>query len=302
MLQSGAGTNSPPAFAPGHETLTGPFWAVWPQEPVLLVGLTAAACIYWAGWSRLSRVADGAAVSARQAAAYIFGIIAVAIALISPVAVFSERLFFVHMIQHLLLLLIAPPLLLLGKPLAPLLWGLPASWRQRLGRLLRPGRPLSRLGHVLTMPLVAATAFVVTVAVWHIPAFYDAAQGRTITHDLEHLMFFGTALLYWWPVIHPAGGRRRLSFTLALPYLLPPFLESMLIGVLLTFADRPLYRTYADMEQPWGVTAVTDQQLGGLIMWIPGGMLFLIPLIGLLAAVLHDEGKGSTPSTGASRP
>lgn len=194
-----------------------------------------------------------------------------------------------HMIQHLLLLLIAPPLLLLGKPLAPILWGLPARGRQMLGRAMRPGRALARLGHILTTPLFAGAAFVITVAVWHIPVFYDAAQGRTITHDLEHLMFFGTALLYWWPVIHPAGGRRRLSFGLALPYLLPPFLESMLIGVLLTFADRPLYGTYAEMEMPWGLTVVTDQQLGGLIMWIPGGMLFLVPLIGLLMALLRDE-------------
>lgn len=266
----------------------------------MLFGLTATACLYWVGWSRLSRVGIGAAVSARQASAFILGILAMAIALISPVAAYSERLFFTHMIQHLLLLPVAPPLLLLGKPLAPLLWGLPTSWRRRLGRLLRPGQPLPRLGHALTMPVVAVTAFVVTVALWHVPAFYDAAQGRTVTHNLEHLMFFGTALLYWWPIVHPAGGRRRLSFAMALPYLLPPFLEGMVIGVLLTFAEQPLYRTYAQMEQPWGFTPVSDQQLGGLIMWIPGGMLFLIPLVGLLAAVLSDEGEPAPTSASST--
>src|SRR5215211_6309027 len=141
----------------------------------------------------------------------------------------------------------------------------------------------------MTTPLVAAAAFVITIAVWHLPVFYDAAQGRSVTHDLEHLMFFSTALLFWWPIIHPAGGQRRLSYARAVPYLLPPFLESMLIGVLLTFAKRPLYRTYAEVAMPWGFTAVTDQQLGGLIMWIPGGMFFLIPLIGLLMALLRQE-------------
>jgi len=282
-------------LAPGHDELTGPFWTAWPVEPLLVLGLIAAAGLYRLGWRRLRHVAGGSAVSSSRAAAFAVGIIAVALALLSPIAVYGERLFFMHMIQHLLLLLIAPPLLLLGRPLVPVLWGLPSSWRRRLAQFLGPGHILARLGDALTTPLVAAGAFIVTIAVWHIPVFYDAAQGRTLTHDLEHLMFFGTALLYWWPVIHPAGGRRRLSYGLAVPYLLPPFLESMVIGVLLTFADRPLYRTYAEMEMPWGFSVVSDQQLGGLIMWIPGGMLFLIPLIGLLIAVLRNEERSVSP-------
>jgi cytochrome c oxidase assembly factor CtaG len=170
------------------------------------------------------------------------------------------------MIQHLLLLLIAPPLLWLGAPLLPTLWALPVDWRRVVGRQLAPVRPLHRLGHLLTQPIVAVVLYVGTVAVWHVPAFYDAAQGRTATHDLEHLMFLGTALFYWWPMIHPTKGRRRLSYALALPYLLPPFLEGMLIGVLLTFTDRPLYQTYQEMERTWGLSVVGDQQLGGLVM------------------------------------
>jgi len=287
-------------LAPGHDELVSSFWTTWPNEPVLLIGLTAAACLYGLGWSRLRRVAGGVAVSRVRAAIFSASIVAVALALLSPIAVYSERLFFMHMIQHLLLLLVAPSLLLLGRPLVPSLWGLPAPWRMAVGRVLVPGRPLARLGHLMTTPLVAAAAFVTTIAVWHMPVFYDAAQGRSVTHDLEHLMFFGTALLYWWPVIHPAGGQRRLSYALALPYLLPPFLESMLIGVLLTFAERPLYRTYAEMTMPWDFTVVTDQQLGGLIMWIPGGMFFLIPLIGLLMALLQGEDSraAGSPPTG----
>lgn len=212
-------------------------------------------------------------------------------ALLSPIAIYSERLFFMHMVQHLLLLLIAPPLLLMGAPLVPSLWGLPTSLRRAVGRRLGPRGSLARLGHVLTVPGVAIALYVGTIAVWHVPAFYDAAQGRTFTHDIEHSAFFGTALLYWWPIIHPSGGRRRLSVGRAIPYLLPPFLEGMLIGALITFADRPIYRTYAEMESTWGLSALDDQELGGLIMWVPGGMLFLIPLIGLLAVLLRDEGQ-----------
>lgn len=283
-------------LALGHVDPTRPFWAAWPQEPLLLLGLGLTVALYWLGWSRLSRVGSGGAVSSRRAAAFMIGSLAVGAALLSPIAAFSERLFFMHMIQHLLLLLIAPPLLLLGQPLVPMLWGLPRQLRKPLGRALRTGQPLARVGDLLTAPAVAASAFIVTIAIWHIPVFYDAAQGRTFTHDLEHLMFFGTALLYWWPVIHPSGGRRRLSFGLALPYLLPPFLESMLIGAMLTFANQPFYRTYAEMEMPWGFTPVTDQQLGGLIMWIPGGMFFLIPVIGLLVALLNNEERPARPA------
>ena len=299
-----AGLEHIPQLAPNHREPNGPFWLAWPEEPVLLVGLAAVVGLYWLGWCRLGRVAGGSAVSTTRAVAFFAGVAAIALALLSPLGVYSERLFFMHMIQHLLLLLVAPPLLLLGRPLVPSLWGLPAAWRVAVGRLLIPGRPLARLGYLLTTPLVAAAAFVITIAVWHLPVFYDAAQGRSVTHDLEHLMFFSTALLYWWPVIHPAGGQRRLSYARALPYLLPPFLESMLIGVLLTFAERPLYRTYAEMTMPWGFNVVTDQQLGGLIMWIPGGMFFLIPLIGLLMALLRQEDARApgSPSTGVRQP
>lgn len=149
---------------------------------------------------------------------------------------------------------------------------------------------------------MAATTFVVTVAVWHLPRFYDAAQGRTLPHDLQHLMFFGTVLLYWWPVVHPSGGRRRLGDAATIPYLLPPFLEGMLIGVLLTFADRPFYRYYADMEPTWGFSTMGDQQLGGLIMWVPGGMLFLIPLIGLLTVLLRSEDRNAGGTAARPRP
>lgn len=274
---------------PGHAVPTGPFWAAWVNEPLPLLGLGVAAALYWVGWSRLSRVAHGGAVSAGQATAFFAGLVALLLALLSPIAAYSERLFFMHMVQHLLLLLAAPSLLLLGKPLVPMLWGLPVGARRWVARQMTPGSVLSRIGDVLTNPIVAVVAFTLTVAIWHVPAFYDAAQGRTLTHDLEHLMFFGVALLYWWPVIHPAGGRRRLSYAWAIPYLVPPFVEGMLLGILLTFADTPLYRTYAAMEPTWGLSTLSDQQIGGLVMWIPGGLFFLIPVLGILTAIFRQE-------------
>ena len=274
----------------GHAISPRGFWYSWPVEPLPVLGLFLALALYVIGWKRLA-LATPTLVPRWRWWCYLAGITAIAVALLSPIAAYSEELFSMHMVQHLLLLLIAPPLLLLGAPLLPVLWALPRTTRRVVARRMAPGHPLHGIGHALTTPGVAVALYVMTVAIWHVPAMYDAAQGRTITHDLEHLMFFGTAMLYWWPIIHPSQGRRRLSYGLALPYLLPPFAEGMLIGALLTFSSVPLYATYQGLDTSpiWGLSSIDDQQLGGLIMWVPGGLFFLIPIIGMLVKLLNQE-------------
>ena len=276
----------------GHAISPRGFWYSWPVEPLVAVGLFAGLVLYLIGWKRLSLTA-AAMVPRWRWWCYIASIVTIVLALLSPIAAYSEQLFAMHMVQHLLLLLIAPPLLLLGAPLLPALWALPVNARRAVGRRLAPGQVLHHLGHALTTPLIAVALYVVTVAIWHVPVMYDAAQGRTVTHDLEHLMFFGTALLYWWPVMHPSRGRRRLSYGLAVPYLVPPLFEGMLIGVLLAFSSVPLYETYRGLDTApiWGLSSLDDQQLGGLIMWVPGGLFFLIPLIGVLTRLLNQESE-----------
>lgn len=269
------------------------FWTAWPNEPLMQVLFVASCLVLWIGWGRLKETSPSAFPSWRGWS-LTAGMASLGIALLSPVAVYSDFLFTMHMVQHLLLLTVTPPLLLQGKPLVPFLHGLPKRVRQPIARNLAPGRWMHKVGYVLGNPAVAMAAYLITVAVWHIPVMYDAAQGRTITHDLEHFMFLGTATLFWWPVIHPTGGRRRLSLGKAIPYLLPPLLEAMLIGIVLTFAQSPLYTTYQDVAPTWGLSVLDDQQLGGLIMWVPGGLLFLIPLIGLLAAFLNKEEREMT--------
>lgn len=279
-----------PLLSGGHNLSPRGFWYSWADEPLMSILVVALAAMYVIGWSRLHDESPRS-VPVWRLWCYLGGVLAFAAALLSPIAAYSEELFAMHMVQHLLLLIAAPPLILLGAPFLPMLWSLPRSWRRPIARLGRPGHPLSRIGRAMTHPLVAMIAYVGTVAMWHIPVFYDAAQGRTFTHDLEHVMFYGTALLYWWPIIHPAGGRRRLSLALALPYLIPPFLEGMAIGIALTFSSKPLYSTYAglDVDPIWGLDTLNDQQLGGLIMWVPGGLFFLIPLLGILIRLLHQE-------------
>jgi cytochrome c oxidase assembly factor CtaG len=279
-----------PLLSGGHTLSPQGFWYSWADEPLMTIVVFALTAMYAIGWSRLHAVAPKS-VPVWRLGCYLGGVLAFAAALLSPIAAYSEELFAMHMVQHLLLLIAAPPLILLGAPFLPMLWSLPRSWRRPIGRLGRPGQPLYTIGQAITHPLVAVSAYVGSVAIWHIPAFYDAAQGRTFTHDLEHVMFYGTALLYWWPIIHPTGGRRRLSLGMALPYLVPPFLEGMAIGITLTFSSRPLYSTYAslDTDPIWGLDTLNDQQLGGLIMWVPGGLFFLIPLLGILMRLLIQQ-------------
>jgi cytochrome c oxidase assembly factor CtaG len=193
------------------------------------------------------------------------------------------------MVEHLLLTIAAPPLLLLGSPLLPWLWGLPNQERRGAGRWLAPRSPLAKLGARLSDPKIALALFIVSFAFWHVPVLYDAAQGQTVVHYLEHVTFFTTALLFWWPVIHPSGGARTLSRVAAIGYFSVPMFESTLIGALLTFATRPFYATYVDAARITGLSAVDDQQLAGLIMWIPGGLVYVAAILWLLAALLREE-------------
>ena len=264
----------------------------WDLDPEILAGIALAAGLYVFGWWRLCRYKSGCTVlPAWRGWCFAAGLASIAVALLSPIEVFSELFFFVHMTQHLLLVVVAAPLLWLAAPLLPMMEALPEGLRLGLGRLLVSGSPLYRLFGVFAHPLLALALFTGALAVWHVPPFYDAAQGQTAVHHLEHLIFLGTALLFWWPVIHPAGGPRRLSYGASILYFVPVLLEGNLIGALLTFANHPIYATYQQVPRLWGISVVQDQQLGGLIMWVPGGLVYLIPIFVLLTLLLKQEGK-----------
>jgi putative membrane protein len=261
----------------------------WSWEPGLISTFVLTLGVYAIGWARLRRRANGrASPNPARTTAFVSGIALAWFALLSPISTYSGLFFFLHMTQHLLLVLGVVPLLLLANPLVTLLWGLPEAVRMALGSLLRTGGFVRWFAGVLTQPLVAGTLFVAALGLWHVPVLYDLAQGRTATHDLEHMVFTVTAALYWWPVIQPSG-RRRLSYGRAVLYLMPPFLESNLIGALLTFASTPLYATYAAAPRVWELSVVQDQQLAGLVMWVPGGLYFLAPMLIMLAKAFEQE-------------
>jgi putative membrane protein len=200
------------------------------------------------------------------------------------------------MIQHLILILVAPPLLLMGEPVRALVWALPKNVRAAVPRWMRTSlwRPL---GIFLTAPSVAFALHAVALLVWHTPGPYDAAVRSETIHALEHLSFLGTALLFWWALIAPPPFR-RLPTALRVPYVVGMSLVGAAIGAVLTFATSPLYEVYVGSAPAWGVTALEDQQLAGLIMWIPGGFAYLIAAAVLFVSWLHAaDAKADAAST-----
>jgi putative membrane protein len=217
------------------------------------------------------------------------GYVALVVALISPLHSVGEHLFSVHMVQHLLLTLVAAPLLLLSSSMPVLLWALPPRDRLTLGRLVgRPG-PLQSLLRGLTQPLIAGSLFVATQWVWHLPVGYQWALEYRWAHYLEHISFFVTAVLFWWPVIGAPPLPSPLNYPARLAYTFLAWLPNTVLGAGITLSRAPLYPFYVASATSSGVDPAFDQQLAGLIMWIPGDLLFATILMLLFAAYLRHE-------------
>jgi putative membrane protein len=238
----------------------------------ILAGLIAAAVAYAAGLRRLWRAGPGAP-SAGQAACFAAGLATVVLALLSPLDTLAHGLFVAHMAQHMLLVMVAAPLLVLGAPGLPLAVSLAPDWRRRLGRLRhRPAVHGAR--DLLTRPLVAWAVHVGTLWAWHMPGPYQAALGNDLVHAVEHASFLATAVLFWWVVLS-RQGRRRLAPGFAVLYLFAAALQGSALGALLTLAPAPLYPLQAASAPAWGPAPLADQQLAGLVMWVPADLVYL---------------------------
>lgn len=282
------------------------FLLSWEFRPDVTLILLLAGILYGRGWYRLRRRGRGQGANGWRLAAYLSGLFAIALALLSPIDVFQSVLFFMHMIQHLLLVMVAPPLLLLANPMPFVLWGLPRQLRRRLGLLFRPSAPLRRALRRSTTPGISWATFIAILIGWHDPNAYNASLRYGWLHDIEHLTFFFSGMLYWWHVVGAAPRLHKpLPFAMRLIYLIGAVPFNMLLGVAIAFATQPIYTYYLSVPRVWGISALNDQQIGGAIMWIPGSMMYLLAVLVIVsrfASADSDRPGRITRPVQASKP
>ncbi len=266
------------------------FLISWNWRPGVILVLGVLGGTYVAGWHRLRRRGSGWNAGGGRLALYLTGVTLLSLALLSPIDTFGSFLFIMHMIQHELLTMLVPPLVLLANPFPVMLWGLPKCIRHRAGSLLTRQTPLRRVLWALTLMPVAWLIYVVTLWGWHHPAAYQAALRYELVHDVEHLAFFGTGLLFWWPVINPAPRLHgHIAYGFRIFYVIPAMLQNTFLAALISLSGRVLYPYYEAAPRVWGITPLTDQMMGGIIMWIPGGMTYVITVLVLLAKLFSYE-------------
>lgn len=259
--------------------------ADWVFEPGVVIPLLLSAWLYIRGFRRL-RQASQLALDGIEAWSFAAGWLTLVIALLSPLHPLGNVLFSAHMTQHELLMLVAAPLLVLGRPLIPFLWALP----RRTAREISGWTKVSWwrvTWSFITAPFVAWLIHAVVLWSWHIPALFQATLQNEFVHALQHASFLASALLFWWAVIH--GRQRAMGFGLAVLYMFTTALHSGLLGALLTFANRVWYPIYSNTTTRWGLSPLEDQQLGGLIMWIPAGVVYIVAGLILFAAWLRES-------------
>jgi putative membrane protein len=264
---------------PGQPPAPHDLWSAWTLHPVLLGGLLLAAWAYRRGQTRgPRRPAD------RWRARYFTGALAaLGLALVSPLDALSSALASAHMVQHLLLLLVAAPLLALSAPSSAILRGSPLAVRRASGRWRRRlGLTHGNLG-VLRHPAVVWLLSVGVVWFWHAAAPYDAALDSEPLHLVEHGSFLVTAVLFWHVVVGVRGAA-RVADGLGVLLVFAMAMQSVFLSVLLTFARAPWYAGYATTTAPWGLDPLTDQQLAGVLMWIPAGGIYLAVALALLVS------------------
>jgi putative membrane protein len=272
--------------------------ALWSTPIGVNVSLFLAGLIYAIGWLRL-RAAFQDLISAWRLAAFLAGISAVWIAIGSPLEAFDELSLTVHMVQHLLLMSIAPPLILLGAPTLPLLQGLP-GWlgRSVVAPFLRWDW-VKRMGHLITNPAIGWLAAALVLIVWHIPAVFGLALRSDGWHKFEHASFFATGLMFWWPVVQPWPTTARWPRWSIPLYLFCATLPCDILSGFLVFCDRVVYTSYLSAPRLFDITALEDQQRAAALMWTCVTIIFLLPAVVVTIQILSPK-FGSTPERSTS--
>jgi putative membrane protein len=265
----------------------GDLWTAWTIEPGVVFTIAVLGIWYALGIAEFREAGLwGRAFKRWQAWSFAAGLISLVIALMSPLDALGSVLFSAHMTQHEVLMLAAAPLLVLGRPIPVFLKALPRNWRVRLLRIGRWSilRPIT---HFLGNALVAWFLHGIILWVWHLPFLFNATIDHDWVHALQHICFLGSALVFWWAVFD--GHSKKMGYGVAVLYIFSTAVHSGVLGAMLSFARNPWYSVYAHSTHAWGLAPVEDQQLGGLIMWIPASAVYIAAGLIVFAGWLRES-------------
>lgn len=248
----------------------------WALEPGVVIPLLLVGLLYARGVMSVRRHARR--VRRLPILAFAAGWVVLVAALCSPLHELSERLFSAHMVQHELLMVVAAPLLVLSRPTAFVLMGLPAAMRRTVAGVMRR-ESARRAWHVLVRPFDAWLIHGAAIWLWHIPVLFQSTLRSESAHAAQHVSFLASAVLFWWSIAH---SRQRATQGTAVIYLFTTTVHTGVLGALLTFARQPWYPEYAAGAASWGLCPLADQQLAGMIMWIPASVAYLVAALAVV--------------------
>ena len=264
----------------------------WSSPIWVDVTLSLTALVYVRGWLSIRNLLPDV-IPIWRLAAFLSGLLSLWMAIGSPLEAFDDVSLAAHMVQHLLLMAVAPPLVLLGAPSLPFLRGLP-QWivRRAVGPLLRCA-PVKWLGHFLTNPAICWLVATIALIGWHVPAAFELALRSDAWHDVEHICFLTTSLLFWWPAIQPFPSGSTWTRWFIPLYLFLGTLPGGALGAFLTFCDRVLYPSYAAAPRVFGVSPLEDQVIAGALMWVFGTFVYTVPAIAITLQLLAPPSEPS---------
>lgn len=258
--------------------------AAWTFDPWIIVPLVALAALYAAGSRHLWLRSRANGQRGWRPLAFWSGWLSLAGALVSPLHWLGEHLFTFHMIEHEILMTISAPLIVMARPIGTMLWALPRASRRQTGRWLR-SPPVRTAWNAVVNGGNATLLHGVAIWAWHAPLLFDAAVENVVLHRLQHLSFFATAVLFWWAVLwrSPAGA--------AAWHVVITMLHTSVLGALMALAPRVLYGAQTATAANWGLTPLEDQQLAGIIMWVPAGTIYAGAALALMALWIRRSGE-----------
>lgn len=275
----------------GHVDASSPLWQMWHFDPIIIFNLLALTLFYSVGirslWKKRGR---GATISPVRAFCFYASILMCALALLSPIDVMAESLSWAHMVQHLLIMAVAAPLFILGAPGIAYIWALPQSGRKKANIAVQTVRKLRPSFYFLIQPILLWGLYAATLWIWHLPSMYQWALGDKWIHDLQHLSFFASACLFWRVLLDPVF-KLKLGRGVALIYIFATSLHATLLGVFMALAPSAWYQDYVGRTQAWNLNALEDQQLAGLIMWMPACAVYVLVTAFIFYSWLADQTK-----------